>query len=171
MTTRFAMRFVLVEVLMLILKTAAADIILENDQLKVSLSETTGQAIGLADKQGIVYLAGNADQYDLEGKISTEAKDEVVQKKVKKAVATFECFNKDLGLKIAKEYRLVDGRLEKSVRYMIEGPQKLLLKVSSESLLAPGFLAGGYYYLPTDDGSRETRSKPAPPGPLKAATA
>lgn len=130
----------------------AADLTLAGKTLTVSLSATTGQVLSLADSGGRRYLSRGEDRYDLDGKPSTEANDAVSSVLPGKDTLRLECVNADLGLKLAKQYRLVGGVLEKRVTYSSDRIEKTLLRLSSQALVEPELYRDGVYYLPTDDG-------------------
>ncbi len=134
------------------LSYAEDNVVLSGKTITVAISPVTGQVAGIAGQDGKKVLAESEDRYDLDGKTAVESGDEVISRKAAADRVVFKCVNRKLGLKIAKSYRLTNGVLTKETTYLGEHTDKLLLKVSSRSLVAPDLFADGYYYAPTDDG-------------------
>lgn len=128
------------------------DFPLTSRKLQARISRTTGQVLSLSEVGGSAFLSASEDLYDLGGKSGTEAGDRVISQETEKGGLTFECDNRELGLRLVKRYHLEGNLLIKQVSYTREEPDKALLKVSSQSLFDPVVYAKGYYYTPVDDG-------------------
>ncbi|NUQ66132.1 MAG: hypothetical protein HUU20_27025 [Pirellulales bacterium] len=132
---------------------SSADVSLASDRLGAVLSGRTGQVLEIAEPGAAAFLASGEDLYDLDGKTSSEAADVVVSRQTSADGAVLECKNDELGLTLTKTYRAAGSLLHKEVRYRSAGNrERLLLKVSSQSLLDAAVYKDGYYYTPIDDG-------------------